>query len=537
MNASRTFDFIVTGAGSAGCAVASRLSESGQHSVLLLEAGPPDRSPWIHIPAGFTQLYTNPRFNWCFESEPVPGLNDRALFQPRGKVLGGTSSINGTVYMRGTARDYDGWRQRGCVGWDWDSVLPMFKRAEQQARGEDAFHGTDGPLKVSDIPYRSDLAKAMVNAALEAGIPANPDFNGAGQEGTGFYQFTTSSQRRWSAARAYLHDAKKRPNLHIETGAHATRVILEGRRAVGVEYRTADGVVSARARADVVVSGGTFGSAQLLQLSGIGPGAHLQDMGIGVHCDSPNVGAHLHDHFNTYLTFRSSLGGSYNDLANSLPRRVAAAARYALSGGGPLSNTGVCAGAFVRSDPRLEAPDLQLNMLLWSADRTVDGVTPHSFSGFMLSPVHLSPEGRGTVRLKSADPFAPPAIQFQFLVSEYDRQAIIHGIRRCREIAAQPALRPYVAEEVYPGPAVDSDDALLADVRERAIANYHPVGTCRMGTGADAVVDPRLRVHGVQGLRVADASIMPQIIGGNTNAPSIMIGEKAAAMILEDHQQ
>jgi choline dehydrogenase len=520
------YDFIVTGAGSAGCAIAARLSE--------LEAGPPDRSPWIHAPAGMAHLFEDPKHNWRFQSEPVPGLNNRVLYQPRGKVLGGTSSINGTVYMRGTASDYDEWRQRGCEGWDWDSVLPMFKRAEDQARGADEFHGVGGPLRVSDLPDATGLPRAMVDAAIQAGVPPNADFNGATQEGTGFYQFTASQTRRWSSARAYLTPARRRDNLQVRTGAHATRILVEGARAKGVEYRLAGGMHSARARREVIVSGGTYGSPQLLQLSGIGPGGLLQEMGIAVQRDLPAVGANLHDHFNVYLAYRAKTPHTLNGLAVNPLRRAAAIARYLTFGSGPLANTGVVAGAMVRSDPRLERPDLQLNMLLFSSERTPQGAAPYPFSAFALSPVHLRPDGRGTVNLKSPDPFAAPAIQFQFLVSAYDRQTIVYGMRKCREIAAQPALAPYMQEEVSPGPQIETDEELLADVRDRAIANYHPVGTCRMGNGVDAVVDPRLRVHGVDGLRVADASIMPQIIAGNTNAPSIMIGEKAADMILQD---
>ena len=297
---SETFDFIVTGAGSAGCAVAGRLSESGKYRVLLLEAGGPDRNPWIHIPLGYTKTYTNPRVNWMFESEPEAQLNGRTLYQPRGKVLGGTSSINGMVYMRGTPTDYDNWRQRGCEGWDWDSVLPFFKKAENQERGADEFHGAGGPLNVSN-PVRCPLGDAMVEAAIEAGIPANPDFNGARQEGVGYYQTTTTNRRRWSAARAYLRDAKRRPNLTVATKAHATRVLIEDGRAVGVEYRTPQGLVTARCRGEIIVSGGVYGSPQLLQLSGLGPAELLQQHGIPVVRDMPGVGSHLHDHFNTYL--------------------------------------------------------------------------------------------------------------------------------------------------------------------------------------------------------------------------------------------
>ncbi len=532
--AEETYDFIVTGAGSAGCAVAGRLSESGRYRVLLLEAGGRDTNPWIHIPLGYTKTFTNPRVNWMFESEPEEQLNGRTLYQPRGKVLGGTSSINGMVYMRGTSSDYDGWRQRGCEGWDWDSVLPFFRKAEDQERGADEFHGKGGPLHVSN-PVRSPLGDAMVQASIEAGIPANNDFNGAHQEGVGYYQTTTTNRRRWSSARAYLGQARGRQNLTVATKAHATRIMFDGVRAVGVEYHTPAGPRTARVRGEIVVSGGVYGSPQLLQLSGLGPAELLAEFGIPVVRDMAGVGAHLHDHFNTYLVWRCTQKVTVNDMAMSPARKLQAAMQYATSRSGHLSNAGIYAGALVRTDPRLEQPDLQINMSGWSAvERLRTGIKPHPFSAFTFSPVHLRPDGRGTVRIKSPDPLAPPAIRFNFLASDADFQALIYGMRLSRKIAAQPALKSFVAEEVLPGPQVESDDELIEEIRVRGVSNLHPVGTCRMGREVDAVVDPRLRVHGVEGLRVADASIMPQVPGGNTNAPSIMIGEKCAAMILED---
>jgi choline dehydrogenase len=534
MHDENVYDFIVTGAGSAGCAVAARLSEHGRYRVLLLEAGGRDRNPWIHIPLGYAKIFTNPRVNWMFDTEPEAQLNGRVLYQPRGKVLGGTSSINGMVYMRGTPRDYDGWRQRGCEGWGWDDVLPYFRKAENQERGADEFHGVGGPLTVSN-GVRSPLADAMVNAALEAGIPANSDFNGARQEGVGYYQTTTASRRRWSAARAYLGPAKGRRNLTIETQAHATRIVFEGKRAVAVEYMTPRGRKTARANGEIVVSGGVYGSPQLLQLSGVGPGDLAAKFGIPVVSDMPGVGRHLHDHFNTYLVFRCAQKITVNDLAASPLRQFLSGVQYFLTRSGHLSNAGIYAGAFVRSDPRLEEPDLQINMFGWSTfERLRTGMKPHPFSAFTFSPVHLRPEGRGTVRIKSADPLAPPEIRFNFLASDNDFQALIYGTKLCRKIAGQPALKPYVVEEVIPGDACRSDEDIRAEIRVRGVSNLHPVGTCRMGREVDAVVDPRLRVHGLDALRVADASIMPQVPGGNTNAPSIMIGEKCAAMMLED---
>ncbi len=529
------YDFIVTGAGSAGCAVAARLSESGRYRVLLLEAGRRDRNPWIHIPLGYAKLFCDPIHNWMFDSEPEPGLNDRPMYQPRGKVLGGTSAINGMVYMRGNHADYDQWRQLGCEGWDWDSVLPIFRRAEDQARGADAFHGVGGPLHVSDQPQRWELADATLQACLQAGIPANPDFNGARQEGVGYYQTTTKNGQRWSSAVAYLNPARARPNLTIQPEAHATRVLIEDNRAVGVEYRVGGETRQARARGEVIVSGGVYGSPQLLLLSGIGPGAHLASMGIPVAHELAPVGANLHDHFNSYITYRCTKPITMNDLNRSRWRKLKAGVDYMLHRKRQMAGNGLYVGAFVKSDPGLERPDLQINTFAWSTlERTREGIRAHPFPGFSISPVHLRPEGRGSVRLKSPDPLAPPEIRFNFLRTHYDMQAMLAGMRWARMIAAQPALAPYIAAETQPGPECASDAALEADIRARGVSNLHPVGSCRMGNGADAVVDPRLRVHGLRGLRVADASIMPQIVAGNTNAPSIMIGEKAAQMVLED---
>ena len=534
-NGNETFDFIVSGAGSAGAVVAARLSESGRHRVLLLEAGPPDTNPWIHIPLGFARTYVDERVNWKFESAPQPQFDNRRIYVPRGKTLGGTSSINGMVYMRGHPQDYNDWRQRGCAGWDWDSVLPFFKKAENQQRGGSPLHGVGGPLNVSDPVARSQLADAMIAAAESLGIPRTDDFNGPQQEGVGYYQTTTTNRRRWSSARAYLGAARGRQNLTVATNAHATRILFEDGRAVGIEYQTPSGRVTARVRGEIVVSGGVYGSPQLLQLSGLGPVDLLGEFAIPVVRDMPGVGKNLHDHFNTYLVWRCPQKITVNDMALSPALKLKAAVQYAVNRSGHLSNAGIYAGALVRSDPRLEQPDIQINMSGWSAmERLRTGLKPHPFSAFTFSPVHLRPDGRGWVRIKSPDPLAPPAIQFNFLASDYDFQALIYGARLSRKIAAQPALKPFVSEEVVPGPDCQSDEQMIEEIRVRGVSNLHPVGTCRMGREVDAVVDPRLRVHGVERLRVADASIMPQVPGGNTNAPSIMIGEKCAAMVLED---
>jgi choline dehydrogenase len=533
--AESTFDFIITGAGSAGCVLANRLSESGHHRVLLLEAGGEDNYFWIHVPLGYAKTFVDPRVNWMFDSEPEPNLNDRIMYQPRGKVLGGTSSINGMIYMRGNHADYDHWRQLGCEGWDWESVLPYFRKAEDNERGSDQFHGVGGPLRVSDQPYEWEIARVLLQACIEAGIQRNPDFNGADQEGCGYYQTTTKDRRRWSTADAYLRPARERPNLSIRTNAHATRVLVESGRATGVEFSTTRGSEVAHASGEVIISGGAYGSPQLLLLSGIGPAQHMRDMGIEVVHELPGVGANLHDHFNTYCTWRISKSITMNELHYSRPRRLFAGARYLLNRGGPMSGNGLYVGAMVRSDKRLERPDIQLNISAWSTiDRTRDGIISHPFPGFAISPVHLRPEGRGTVRLKSPDPFAPPEIRFNFLRSEYDMQAVIAGMRVARQIARQNALQSLIVEETSPGPSVVTDEQLADDVRKRGISNLHPVGSCGMGHGPNAVVDPRLRVHGIDSLRVVDASIMPAIIAGNTNAPTIMIAEKAADMLLAD---
>ncbi|HVC56834.1 MAG TPA: choline dehydrogenase [Stellaceae bacterium] len=530
-----SFDYIVTGAGSAGCCMAARLSESGRHRVLLLEAGPEDRNFWVHVPAGYSRLFANPRVNWMFESEPEAELEGRTMYQPRGKVLGGTSSINGMVYMRGNPADYDLWRQRGCTGWDWDSVLPYFRKAEDQERGPDAAHGVGGPLRVSDQAVHWELGDHFIAAALEAGLPANNDFNDGEQEGAGPFQSTTNRKRRWSTATAYLKPARARPNLAIRTGAHATRLVIEDGRARGVEFRC-DGVTNiARARGEIVVCGGVYGSPQLLQLSGLGPGELLRQFTIPVVRDMPAVGADLQDHFYVRLAFRCTERLTLNEIANSPVKKLLAGLQYVLFKTGPLTSNGICAGGFARSDPRLERPDIQLNFSVWSfAERTQRGVVPHPFPGFTISAVHLRPDARGSVMLKSPDPLAAPAIRFNFLRTSYDLQALTAGMRLARKITRQPALARYVAEELVPGARVESDADFEAAIRKNAVSNLHPVGTCRMGADEAAVVDPRLRVNGIAGLRVVDASVMPSVPAGNTNAPTIMIAEKAADMILAD---
>lgn len=534
-NTGNTYDFIVIGAGSAGCVLAARLSESGRYRVLLLEAGGKDSNPWIHIPAGYAKTYLDPRVNWLSQSEPEPNLKNRVMFQPRGRVLGGTSSINGMVYIRGNRADYDEWQQHGCEGWDFDSVLPYFRKAEDNERGMNEFHGAGGLLHVANPP-RWELGELLLQACVQAGIRHNHDFNGAEQEGAGYYQSTTKAGRRWSTAVGYLRPARSRNNLNILTKAHARRILIDEGKAVGVEFQTRGGVSTAYVSGEIIVSGGAFGSPQLLLLSGVGPGQHLQDIGVPVVHNLPGVGSNLQEHFATYCSWRINRRQlSLNHLRNSVPHQLVAGLQYMLYRGGPLAGTGFHAGAFVRSDARLDRPDLQMIMCAYStASRSPKKIIAHPFPTFSISPIHLRPDGRGTVRLKSRDPMASPEIRFNLLSSEHDIQASIAGIEVARKIARQDALKHLIVEEVLPGPAVRTNEQLVDDVRNRGTANLHPAGTCAMGRGPNAVVDPRLRVHGIVGLRVVDASIMPSIVGGNTNAPTIMVAEKASDMILAD---
>jgi len=529
---SETFDYIIVGAGSSGCVLANRLTASGRHRVLLLEAGGADRNLWIHIPLGYGKLFSNPKVNWLYASEPEPELNGRSVIQPRGKVLGGSSSINGLLYIRGQAQDFDHWRQLGNAGWSYEDVLPYFRRAEDQERGEDAFHGVGGPLCVSNVREPHPLCEAFLTAVEQAGLPRNDDFNGASQEGAGYYQLTARNGRRWSTAVGYLKPARRRHNLAVVSNALTTRILFEGRRAVGVEYRQGDVTRTARAGREVIVAGGAFNSPQLLQLSGLGPAGLLQQHGIGVIADMPGVGADLQDHLQVRLQYRCTDPITMNDVFASARLRFAAGLRYILQRKGLLTIGAAYAGGFFRTDASVASPDVQVHMIIFSADTV--GAPLHAFPGFIASVCVLRPESRGTVHIRSADPREPPAIQPRYLSAAADRDTITRGLRLLRRIMDQAAIRRYIAEERVPGPQCESDADLLAYAREVGTTVFHPTSTCRMGSDVTAVVDERLRVRGFEALRVVDGSIMPSLVSGNTNAAVIMIAEKGADMILAD---
>jgi len=527
-----SFDYIVVGAGSAGCVLANRLTASGKHRVLLIEAGGEDRNLWIHVPIGYAKLFADARHNWLYNSEPEPELGGRSIIQPRGKVMGGSSSINGLLYIRGQAEDFNHWRQLGNAGWSFTDVLPYFRRAEDQERGEDELHGVGGPLAVRDVSEPHPLCEAFIAACEEAGIPRTDDFNGPTQEGAGYFQLTTRKGRRWSTARGYLAPARRRGNLGVVSQALTTRILFDGRRAVGVEYRKDGATHTARATAEVILSSGAFNSPQLLQLSGVGPADLLQQHGIKVIADMKGVGADLQDHYQARVNYRSKTRNTINDMMGSLTGRVAAGLRYALLRKGFLTIGAGYAGAFAKTDPMMATPDVQFHFILFSADSV--GQKLHSWPGFLASVCQLRPESRGFVRIKSADPAQAPAIQPRYLTARADRDTMVAGMKLLRRVMSQPAMMRYIDEELAFGQKMWSDDDYLDYVRQRGTTVFHPTSSCRMGSDVTAVVDERLRVHGFTGLRVADASIMPTVVSGNTNAACVMIGEKASDMILQD---
>ncbi|WP_321872002.1 GMC family oxidoreductase [Paraburkholderia tropica] len=532
-----TFDYIVVGAGAAGCVVAARLSEDPRNRVLLIEAGGEDRSFWLKIPVGYGKTIADPRVNWCYETEPLPALGGRKIFWPRGKVLGGSSSINGLMYVRGNRHDYDRWQDLGNDGWSYEDVLPYFRKAEDQENGPDRFHGVGGPLHVSNLVERNPLCNALIDSAVAAGISANGDFNGAQQEGAGYYQATIKRGARVSAAVAYLHPAMKRPNLSVVTCALAHRVTIEQRRATGVVYERGGEMVTARACREVILCGGTVNSPHLLMLSGIGPAEVLRSRGIAPVHDLPGVGENLQDHYGGQITWRCRQPITMNDVMASRWRMLAAGARWLLRRDGPFSVPAGQAGLFARvgpppgelgADPH-PGPDMQFLFQTFSGGYYEDGL--YKFSGFANFICPVRPRSRGTISLNSPDPRRPPALRPGYFSDEHDRWLLIGGLRLARRIASLEPLAGLISSEHLPGINVESDAEVEQYFRSYGGCVSHQVGTCKMGRDALAVVDSSLRVRGIDGLCVADASIMPTLISGNTYAASVMIGERASDFV------
>lgn len=534
------YDFIIVGAGSAGCVLANRLSENGKHSVLLLEAGGSDLNIWIWMPIGYGKTFYRKSVNWMYHTEPDPGIEGRVSYWPRGKVMGGSSSINAMVYVRGQPEDFDEWREMGNPGWGWDEVLPLFRKAETNDRGPDDWRGGEGPVHVSTMDRDlHPLCAEFIRAGQELQFPHNRDFNGAVQEGVGTYQNTASGGMRMSTARAYIRPARRRPNLRVEKNAHATRLLFEGKRATGVEYLQRGQLKQARTRREVIISAGAVNSPQLLQLSGIGPGAELRAHGLEVVQNNPGVGQHLQDHMGIDYLFRSRVP-SLNDQLYPWYGKLWQGMRYVLTRRGPLSLGVNQGGGFVRTRPGLAKPNMQLFFSPVSYTKAPPGkrplMNPDPFSGFLLGAQPTRPTSRGHIALRSADPFDAPMIYPKYLSTDEDMQDMVEGSKLIRRFAQTPAFSAVIEAEIEPGPEVQTEAEIASDVRARAGTVFHPVGTCRMGPdpGHD-VVDAGLKVHGIAGLRVADASIFPTLTSGNTNAPVIMVGEKAAEMILSDH--
>lgn len=529
----QTYDYIVVGAGSAGAVVANRLSADPRNRVLLLEAGSASH-PWSRVPIGYARLLTNPTANWLYASEPEPNTNGRKLPVPRGKLLGGSSAINGLAFVRGQAQDFDTWAQMGNHGWSYDDVLPYFKRMERyEGDGDLAFRGHDGPLRVTNPEPRDPLYAALIKAAGQVGIMHNRDYNGATQDGIAMSQATIAAGRRMSTARCYLDPVRKRPNLHIETGALTEAIVLEGKRCTGVRYSIDGQVRHAQAGREVIISAGSINAPQLLELSGIGQPERLRDLGIDLRHALPGVGENLRDHYAPRTRWSIGTRGiTFNDRGRGLGL-VRQAMRYAISGKGMLGMVGAPMRAFVRSREGLQAPDLLLGWVPMLTEAGPKGPRISRQSGMTCYAHPMRPESRGHVHIASADPRRPPAINFNFLSSPIDAELTVRAVRIARSIMTAPALAPLQVTEIAPGTTKTRDDEILDWVKQVAETTYHPVGTCKMGSDPMAVVDAQLRVHGIEGLRVVDASIMPTLTSGNTNAPSIMIGEKAADMVLK----
>lgn len=537
----QTYHFIIVGSGSAGSVLAERLSASGRFSVLVLEAGGTDRRFYVQMPLGYGKTFFDPAVNWNYKTDPDPGLDNNADHWPRGKLLGGSSSINAMVWIRGAREDFDAWRDAGNPGWSYDDLLPAFKALEDNEAGADQWRGTGGPLHITDCSTAvHPLTKRYLAAGQQAGLPFNPDFNGASQEGVGIYQITTRNGRRMSAARAFLRPAMKRKNVRVEINALATRILFEGKRAVGIEYLQNGQTKTARAGREVILSGGSINSPQLLQLSGIGPSALLGALGIPVIHANENVGANLQDHVGINYTYRGRLP-TLNQVLRPWWGKFMVGMQYILLRSGPLSLSMNNAGGFFRTDPALSRPNMQLYFQAFSTVIPKSGerpiLTPDPWPGFSIGLSNCRPSSRGEIMIRSSNPRDYPKIVANAFSTEADVAEMLAAVKFVRKIAAMPAMADIIEEEVLPGPSIKSDGDLIQDFRKRSGTVYHPVSTCRMGPdAARAVVDPRLRVHGLAGLRVIDASIFPDNITGNTNAASIVTGWKGAELVLEDQK-
>ncbi len=529
------YDFIVVGAGSAGCVLANRLSANADHSVLLLEAGPKDRNPWIHIPVGYHRTMENAHISWGYTTEAVPTAGNRTFNWPRGKVLGGCSSVNGLVYARGQAEDFDHWHQLGNTGWSYGDVLPYFRLSEG-ARIDNldkVLHGRDGPLCISRASQHP-LCDAYIQAAVQAGIPDNPDYNGHTQEGAGYFQVTTRDGWRSSAATAFLKPARRRRNLHIQTNSLVKKLIIDNQCVTGVDVDQAGKKQAIRARCEVLLCAGTINSPQILQLSGIGDNELLKANGISPYHHLPEVGENLQDHYTCSTKYRCTQPVTVNDEVATWTGKAGIALRWLKDRGGPMSLSAGQVGVFAKALQDCPTPDVQFHFLRYSAQQR--GRNLDRFPGFTVTMCQLRPESRGYVRIKSADHRDKPLIQPNYLTEPKDCETMIAGMRLVRKVAEQPALKGYIDEEMKPGPDVTDDAALLDYVRNNGSTIFHPTSTCRMGVDHSAVVSPRLKVNGIDGLRIADASIMPTLVSANTNAACIMIGEKAADMVLQDNR-
>ncbi|MEC7252168.1 MAG: GMC family oxidoreductase N-terminal domain-containing protein [Pseudomonadota bacterium] len=528
------FDYVVVGAGSSGCVVANRLSQCGRYSVALIEAGPSDNNPWIHVPVGYFKTMGNPKSDWCYKTQPDPGIAGRSIPWPRGRVLGGSSSINGLLYVRGQPQDFDTWSQLGCTGWSWDDVLPYFKRSEKWDGVDDSgLRGKDGLLSVQSSRLNRDIVDNWVDAAVTAGYQRNYDYNGFDQEGVGYFQLTMKGGRRCSAAAAYLTPVKSRKNLQIITNAQTKKVNIVNGRASSVEIDTKNNIDTISAKKEIILSAGSIGSPQILMLSGIGSGEELQNLGINVIRDLDGVGKNLQDHLQARPIFKTDLS-TINTETGNYAKKALIGLQYILTQRGPLTMAASLGTGFLKTEDHLETPDIQFHIQPFSADMPSKG--PHKFSAFTASVLQLRPESKGYLTLKSPNYLDHPNIHPNYLATATDCNTIVKGVQIARKIAEHEPLKKHILEEYAPGSDVplNDEEGTLDWVRRTAVTIYHPSGTCKMGTDEMSVVTPTLKVRGLEGLRVADASIMPSITSGNTNAPAIMIGEKASDLILEE---